>query len=166
MKKQKSYFITEAAIIAALYVVLTLAINAINLASGAIQVRISEALTILPYFTPAAVPGLTIGCLISNLIAGASGVMNIFDVIFGTIATLLGAYGSYALRKHKWLVPLPPIISNTLIIPWILHLAYGIPGGVPFFMVTIGIGEILSCGILGMALLTVLQKYRNVIWKS
>lgn len=165
MKKQKSYFITEAAIIAALYVVLTLAINAINLASGAIQVRISEVLTILPYFTPAAVPGLTIGCLISNLIAGASGAMNIFDVIFGTIATLLGAYGSHALRKHKWLVPLPPIISNTLIIPWILHLAYGIPGGVPFFMVTIGIGEILSCGILGMALLTVLQKYRNVIWK-
>ncbi len=165
MKKQKSYFITEAAIIAALYVVLTLAINAVNLASGAIQVRISESLTILPYFTPAAVPGLTIGCLISNLIAGASGAMNIFDVIFGTIATLLGAYGSYALRKHKWLVPLPPIISNTLIIPWILHLSYGIPGGVPFFMVTVGIGEILSCGILGMALLTVLQKYRNVIWK-
>lgn len=165
MKNKKSYFITEAAIIAALYVVLTLAINAINLASGAIQVRISEALTILPYFTSAAVPGLTIGCLISNLIAGASGTMNIFDIIFGTVATLLGAVGSYAFRKHKWLIPLPPIISNTLIIPWVLHLAYGIPGGIPFFMVTVGIGEILSCGVLGMALLTVLQKYRNIIWK-
>ena len=166
MKNKKAYFITEAAIIAAIYVVLTLAINAINLASGAIQVRLSESLTILPYFTSAAVPGLTIGCLISNLIAGASGVMNIFDVIFGSLATLLGALGSYALRKHKWLVPLPPIIANTLIIPWILHLAYGIPGGIPFFMMTVGIGEILSCGVLGIALLTILQKYRNVIWKN
>ena len=165
MNNKKAYFITEAAIIAAIYVVLTLAINAINLASGAIQVRVSEALTILPYFTSAAVPGLTIGCLISNLIAGASGAMNIFDVIFGSLATLLGALGSYGLRKHKWLVPLPPIIANTLIIPWVLHLAYGIPGGVPFFMATIGIGEIISCGVLGMALLTILQKYRNIIWK-
>ena len=165
MKSKKAYFITEAAIIAAIYVVLTLAINAVNLASGAIQVRVSEALTILPYFTSAAVPGLTIGCLISNLIAGASGAMNIFDVIFGSLATLLGALGSYALRKHKWLVPLSPIVANTLIIPWILHLSYGIPGGIPFFMVTVGIGEILSCGVLGMALLTVLQKYRHIIWK-
>ena len=165
MKSKKAYFITEAAIIAAIYVVLTLAINAVNLASGAVQVRVSEALTILPYFTSAAVPGLTIGCLISNLIAGASGAMNIFDVIFGSLATLLGALGSYALRKHKWLVPLSPIVANTLIIPWILHLSYGIPGGIPFFMVTVGIGEILSCGVLGMALLTVLQKYRHIIWK-
>ena len=165
MKSKKAYFITEAAIIAAIYVVLTLAINAVNLASGAIQVRVSEALTILPYFTSAAVPGLTIGCLISNLIAGASGAMNIFDVIFGSLATLLGALGSYALRKHKWLVPLSLIVANTLIIPWILHLSYGIPGGIPFFMVTVGIGEILSCGVLGMALLTVLQKYRHIIWK-
>lgn len=100
----KIIFICQAAMIAALYVVLTYAINAFNLASGAIQVRVSEALTILPFFTPAAIPGLVIGCFIANLSTGAV----ILDVIFGTLATLLGALGTYALRKYKWLAPLPP----------------------------------------------------------
>lgn len=113
----KIIFICQAAMIAALYVVLTYAINAFNLASGAIQVRVSEALTILPFFTPAAIPGLVIGCFIANLSTGAV----ILDVIFGTLATLLGALGTYALRKYKWLAPLPPIISNTIIVPWVLR---------------------------------------------
>lgn len=114
----KIIFICQAAMIAALYVVMTYAINAFNLASGAIQVRVSEALTILPFFTPAAIPGLVIGCFIANLSTGAV----ILDVIFGTLATLLGALGTYALRKYKWLAPLPPIISNTIIVPWVLPL--------------------------------------------
>ena len=112
MKNKKAYFITQAAVIAALYVVLTLFINAFDLASGAIQVRISEALTILPYFTPAAVPGLFIGCLLSNFMTGAA----IWDIIFGSLATLIGAIGTYLLRKWKWCAPLPPILSNTIII--------------------------------------------------
>lgn len=111
MKNKKAYFITQAAVIAALYVVLTLFINAFDLASGAIQVRISEALTILPYFTPAAVPGLFIGCLLSNFMTGAA----IWDIIFGSLATLIGAIGTYLLRKWKWCAPLPPILSNTII---------------------------------------------------
>lgn len=162
MKNKKAYFITQAAVIAALYVVLTMFINAFDLASGAIQVRISEALTILPYFTPAAIPGLFIGCLLSNFLTGAA----IWDVIFGSLATLLGAIGTYALRKWKWCASIPPIVSNTIIIPFVLTYAYGIPGGIPFFMLTIGIGEILSCGVLGMVLLFALQKYRNVIFKD
>lgn len=162
MKNQKAYFITQAAVIAALYVVLTMFINAFDLASGAIQVRISEALTILPYFTPAGIPGLFIGCLLSNFLTGAA----IWDVIFGSLATLLGAIGTYALRKWKWCASIPPIVSNTIIIPFVLTYAYGIPGGIPFFMLTIGIGEILSCGVLGMVLLFALQKYRNVIFKD
>lgn len=160
MKQNKAYFITQAAAIAALYVVLTLFINAFDLASGAIQVRISEALTILPFFTPAAVWGLFIGCLLSNFLTGAA----VWDVIFGSLATLLGAIGTYLLRKWKWLAPIPPILSNTLIIPFVLTYAYGIPGGIPFFMATIGIGEILSCGVLGMFLLFTLQKYRNLLF--
>lgn len=103
-KTNKIIFICQAAMIAALYVVITYAVNAFNLASGAIQVRVSEALTILPFFTPAAIPGLTIGCFIANFSTGAV----ILDVIFGTIATFLGALGTYALRKYKWLAPLPP----------------------------------------------------------
>ncbi len=161
MKNKKAYFITQAAVIAALYVVLTLFINAFDLASGAIQVRISEALTILPYFTPAAVPGLFIGCLLSNFMTGAA----IWDIIFGSLATLIGAIGTYLLRKWKWCAPLPPILSNTIIIPFVLTYAYGIPGGIPFFMLTVGAGEVLSCGVLGMILLFVLQRYRNIIFK-
>ena len=162
MKNKKASFITQAAVIAALYVVLTLFINAFDLASGAIQVRISEALTILPYFTPAAVPGLFIGCLLSNFMTGAA----IWDIIFGSLATLIGAIGTYLLRKWKWCAPLPPILSNTIIIPFVLTYAYGIPGGIPFFMLTVGAGEVLSCGVLGMILLFALQRYRNIIFKN
>lgn len=162
MNNKKAYFITQAAVIAALYVVLTLFINAFDLASGAIQVRISEALTILPYFTPAAVPGLFIGCLLSNFMTGAA----IWDIIFGSLATLIGAIGTYLLRKWKWCAPLPPILSNTIIIPFVLTYAYGIPGGIPFFMLTVGAGEVLSCGVLGMFLLFALQRYRNIIFKN
>ena len=98
MRNSKVQFIVHAAMIAAIYVVLTYFISAFNLASGAIQVRISEALTILPYFTPAAIPGLFVGCLLANLLTGAA----IYDVIFGSLATLLGAVGTYLLRKHKF----------------------------------------------------------------
>ena len=157
MKKNKVLFLTQAAMIAALYVVLTFVSNAFGLASGAIQIRISEALTILPYFSPVAVPGLFVGCIISNLLTGCA----LFDVIFGSLATLLGAIGTRMLRKWKWLAPLPPIISNTLIVPFVLTYVYALPGGIPYFMLTVGIGEIISCGILGMILLSVLSKYRS-----
>ena len=151
---KKVLFTCEAAVIAALYVVLTVFINAFNLANGNIQIRISEALTVLPYFTPAAVPGLTIGCLLSNTFTGALPP----DIIFGTLATLLGALGSYFLRKNKWLVPIPPIVANTIIVPYVLRYAYGINLSIPFMMLTVGIGEIISCYILGMLLLNALDK--------
>lgn len=157
MKKNKVLFLTQAAMIAALYVVLTFVSNAFGLASGAIQIRISEALTVLPYFSPVAVPGLFVGCIISNLLTGCA----LFDVIFGSLATLLGAIGTRMLRKWKWLAPLPPIISNTVIVPFVLTYVYALPGGIPYFMLTVGIGEIISCGILGMILLSVLSKYRS-----
>ena len=158
-----------AAMIAALYVVLSFAINAFGLASGAIQVRVSEALTILPYFTPAAIPGLTIGCLLFNLLSGAA----ILDVIFGTLATLLGAVGSYLLGKAakrltwmKFLVPVPPVLSNAFIIPWILKTAYGLKDAYWYLAATVGIGEIISCGVLGMALMYALMPIRNVLFRK
>lgn len=158
--KKNVLLITQAAAIAALYVVLTVFINAFNLASGAIQVRISEALTILPYFTPAGIFGVTIGCLLSNIITGCLPL----DVVFGTLATLLGALGTFFLRKHKFLAPLPPIIANTIIIPFVLSYVYNIEGGIPFLMLTVGIGEIISCYVLGMILLFALNKHKNVIF--
>ncbi|MBQ9027603.1 MAG: QueT transporter family protein [Lachnospiraceae bacterium] len=153
-------YIAQAALIAAAYTVLTLLAAGFDLASGAIQVRFSEALTILPFFTPAAVPGLALGCLISNLITGCV----LPDIIFGTLATLIGAVGTYALRSNRYLCALPPIISNALIIPFILSYAYHIPGGIPFFMLTVGAGEFLSCMVLGQLLISALLKVRGRIF--
>ena len=157
---KKTRFITQAALIAALYVVLTYVANSLGLASGAIQVRFSEALTILPFFTPAAIPGLFIGCILINLLTGCA----LLDIIFGSIATLLGAIGTYVLRKHKWLAPLPPVLSNILIVPFVLAYVYGVPGGIPYLMATVGAGEVISCYVFGMVLLFALNKYRGVIF--
>ena len=159
MKKQNALRLTQAAMIAAIYVVLTYFINAFGLANGAIQVRISEALTILPYFTPAAIPGVFIGCLMSNLLAGGA----LLDIIFGSLATLTAAVFTYLLRRFKWLAPVPPIVCNTLIIPFVIKYAYGIgPIWLSFF--TVCAGEIISAGVLGMLLLFTLQKYRKQIF--
>lgn len=146
------------AAIAAVYVVLTLAFAPISY--GPIQFRISEALCILPYFTPAAIPGLFLGCLIANLLGTAA----MIDVVFGSIATLIGALGSYALRRNRWLVSVPPVLSNMLIIPWVLRYAYGAEDMVWFLSVTVGIGEILAAGVLGQLLLTALERYKNIIF--
>lgn len=154
------YFMTHGAVIAAIYVVLTML--AAPIAFGPVQFRISEALCILPFFTPAAIPGLYLGCLLSNLLYGAA----TLDVVFGSLATLIGAVGSYALRKHKWAVCLPPILANTIVIPWVLRYAYGSPDLIPVAMVTVGIGEILAIGVLGNLLLAALSRYSYVIFKG
>ncbi len=162
MKIHKIMYLTHAAVIAALYVVLTMIANAMGLANHAIQVRFSEALTILPVFTPAAVPGLFAGCLLSNLLTGCA----VFDVIFGSLATLLGALGTYFLRRSsKWLAPISPIISNTLIVPFVLAYVYRFEGSVPYFMATVCIGELISCGILGMLLFSILHKHARQIFR-
>lgn len=158
--RKKTQYLVQAAVIAALYIVLTMIAAGFDLASGAIQVRISEALTILPYFTPAAIPGLAIGCLLSNILTGCI----VPDVVFGTLATLLGALGTYALRRHRYLCSLPPVIANTIIVPFVLSYAYHIPGGVPYFMLTVGAGEVLSCMILGELLLTALKPVRRQLF--
>lgn len=155
MKKtnQKALFLCQAAVIAALYVVLTFVANAFGLANYAVQVRFSESLTILPFFTPVAIPGLYIGCLISNILTGCA----LPDIIFGSLATLIGGIGTYALRKNKWLAPVPPIVANAIIVPFILKYAYGIEP-LWFSFVTVTAGEIISCGVLGMILLFALEK--------
>jgi Predicted membrane protein len=155
---KKSLFITQAAIIAAIYTVLVIVFNFISF--GPIQVRIAEALTILPYFTPAAIPGVTIGCLLSAILNSAS----VPDIIFGTLATLIAAVLSYLLRRYKYLVSIPPIVVNALIVPWILKLSYGAPDAVPFMMLTVGGGELVAAGILGMILLFALEKVRPVVF--
>lgn len=158
MKSKKLVFICQAAVIAALYVVLTYVFSAF--ASGVIQVRVSEALTILPAFTPAAIPGLVIGCLLSNTLTGCV----LLDIIFGSVATLIGALGSYALRRHTWLVPIPPIVSNMIIVPFVLRYAYGATDAFPFMIATVGAGEIISCYLLGMILYGALKKMNHSLF--
>ena len=167
MKNKNISFMTQAAMIAAIYVVLTYVFAPFSF--GEVQVRISEALTILPVFTPAAIPGLFIGCLIGNILGGAI----LPDIIFGSIATLIGAVGTYLLRKHKFACTLPPVIANMVIVPWVLRYGYGfktvyngVDWSIPFNVVTVGIGEIISVCILGSLLLKVLNKYRNVIFRG
>ena len=189
---QKVLYLVHAAVIAALYVVLTQLAASLGLASAAIQVRFSEALTILPVFTPAAIPGLFAGCVLANLLTGSVPL----DVLFGSAATLLGALGTWAISHppgqcasaryvrerpyqgtpvsahcpwelrpwQKWLSPLPPIAANTLIVPFILAYVYQFEGSIPYFMLTVGLGEVISCGVLGLLLLKVLERYRRYIF--
>ena len=177
MRNKNILFITQAAMIAALYVVLTLLANALGLASQAIQVRFSEALTILPFFTPAAIPGLFLGCIISNILTDCM----LLDVVFGSLATLIGAAGTYliahGLKKagapgffptdniRKWLCPIPPIVANMIIVPQVLMRVYMSEDSLLFLTITVGIGEIISCYVLGMILLFALNKRRDAIFR-
>ncbi len=166
----------EGAIIAALYVALTWASNLIGLANGAVQVRLSEALCVLGFFTPAAVPGLFVGCLLANLTMAAP----LWDIIGGSMATLLGVLGGWALgvaarqlltNGHrlggnllKVLIPLPTVLANTVIIPLVLVYAYGMEGALPLFMLSVGLGEIVSAWFLGLVLLLALEKNPQALW--
>ena len=152
MKKTK--ILSQGALIASLYVVLTLVANLIGLANGAIQLRLSEALTILPAFTFSAVPGLFVGCVMANIVTGAA----LWDVVFGSVATLLGAVGTYYLGKKKYLAPIYPILANTIIVPIVLRTVYGLGDAFWYLCLTVGIGEILSCGVLGMLLYGYVEK--------
>ena len=152
MLSKRTLFIAQAAIIAAIYVALTRVFAPISFRE--IQVRIAEALTILPVFTPAAIPGLFVGALIP-------------DVVFGSLATLIGAVFTWMLRRaNPYLAPVPPIVSNTLIVPFVLRFAYEIDLPIPLMMLTVGLGEVISCGVLGLLLYYALRSRREVIFHS
>ena len=162
-KRTPARRLTLGAVIAALYVALTFLAAQLGLHNGVIQLRLSEALCALPIFFPAAIPGLTVGCLLANLLTGSV----ILDVAFGPVATLLGAVGTYLLRRHPKLALLPPILSNMLIVPWVLRFGYGLPDAIWWMCLTVGLGELLSAGVMGYLLYLALKKrsqqFQNVI---
>jgi len=158
-RKSTALKLTQSAAIAALYVVLTVIFAPISF--GEMQVRISEALTILPLFTPAAIPGLFVGCLLGNLLGGAIPL----DVIFGSVATLIGAVGGYLLRKNRWLVPLPTVLANAVIVPFVLRYGYGVELPVLLMAAYVAVGEIVSCYGLGELLGTVLLRHQHIFGK-
>lgn len=163
--RSKIVYLVQAAMIAAIYVVLTYLFAPFSF--GEVQVRISEALTVLPAFTPAAIPGLFVGCLIGNILGGAI----LPDIVFGSIATLLGACGTYLFcrgnveGKRKYLAPVPPVVANTVIVPFVLRFGYGVPLPIPFMMLTVGVGEVISCGVLGMIVYQAVARYKNILFR-
>ena len=153
---KRTLYVAKAGIIATIYVILTWLASVMGLASGVIQCRFSEALCILPVFTSAAVPGVTIGCLISNLVTTG----NMFDIVFGSLATLIGAYGAYLLRKGKlrYFASIPTVVANAVIIPFYLKLAGVADVAYVYTAVTVAIGEVISCTILGLILMRAVTK--------
>lgn len=152
---KKTNHLVQGALIAAIYAVLTIAFAPISY--GEIQVRISEALTILPMFTPAAIPGLFVGCIIANIYGGNG----MIDIVFGSLATLIAAFLSHKMPK-AWMVPLPPIIVNGIVVGFILNYLYQLPLAVT--MGWVALGQTIACYGLGYPLALVLEKYRNRIF--
>ena len=153
--KEKTLQLTRAALIAALYVILTFLSQLFGLASGAIQFRLSEALTCMPLFYKEAIPGLWVGCVLANLLTGCA----MWDIVFGSLATNLGPVGTYYIgRKKPALGPIFPIAANMLIVPAVLQHVYGAPESYWYLMITVGIGEIACCGVLGFILYKAYKK--------
>ena len=157
-EKQKATVkaIAQAAVIAALYAALTIFIMPASY--GPVQFRISEALTVLPAFTPVAVPGLFIGCVVANLVSP----VGMIDVVVGSAATLIAAVCSYMLRDHKLLVPLPPVIANAVRVGLELYYYYNVNFSLPACMFWVGLGEAGACYLLGYPLMLMLEKNRNI----
>jgi len=166
--KNKTLYLTQAAVIAAIYVLLVFITNQISsyLNYGLVQFRLSEALCILPVFTPAAIPGLFIGCLLSNLMSPLS----VWDWIFGSGATLLAAIFTYMLRKYKWTAPIPAVAVNAIVVGIMLYClgivneVTGVVGYTAIFvgMGSVALGQIVVCMGLGYPLMKILDK-GNVI---
>ena len=151
----------EAALIAAIYVILTYLCAAVGMSSGAIQLRFSEALCVLAIFTPAAIPGVTLGCFMANLLTGCA----LWDIIFGSLASLIGMLGCRALAKYPYVAPVPYALSNMIIVPFVVKLVYSAPEALPLIFLTVGIGEIISVFGFGIRLDLALKNHSGRIFK-
>lgn len=145
----KTLKITRAAVIAAIYIVLTMLSQMLGLAKGVIQFRLSESLSFLPIKYKEAIPGIAIGCFLSNILIGCA----FMDVVMGTVATLVGAIGTSVIgKKNAFLGLMCPVVSNMIIIPFVLMYVYGVPDGYAFLAMTVGIGEFVTAGLMGWKL--------------
>ncbi len=147
--------ITRASLVAGMYIVLTMISNMMGLASGAIQFRLSEALTLMPIIFPESVWGLFIGCILSNLLTGCV----IWDIIFGSLATLIAAILTRKLKNKIFLASLCPVISNAVIVPFVLKYAYGLGDAWWYLCITVGIGEVAVCCLLAPLVLKGIRKH-------
>ncbi|MDK2805470.1 QueT transporter family protein [Thermoanaerobacterium thermosaccharolyticum] len=151
--------IVYGALIAAVYAVVTVALAPISY--GQIQVRVAEALTIMPFFSSYSILGLFVGCIIANMVGGNG----IFDVVFGSLATLISAVITYYigksnLRYKRYLAPLPPVIINAVIIGIELNVVFNLP--LVASMLWVGLGEMIACYVLGLPLLLYIDKNEKI----
>ena len=144
--------LVRAALIAALYTVLTLLLQ--PLSYGEVQIRFSEALTLLPILLPEAVPALAVGCLLANILGGCT----IFDIVFGTLATLLAALCTRRLRNRFWLAALMPVLFNGVIVGAVVHYCYAPVFPLPLSMLSVAAGEAVACLVVGPLLIRVMQR--------
>ncbi len=144
--------LVQAAAIAAVYAALTLLLEPISY--GPVQLRVSEALCVLVFFTPAAVPGLFVGCLLANILGG----FGLYDIVLGSLATLIAAYLGYRLRAFKWILPLPAVVVNALVVGPMLFYLYQLGETALLCIATVGVGQFLACYVLGMPLLLLMEK--------
>ncbi|MBO6062215.1 MAG: QueT transporter family protein [Clostridia bacterium] len=164
-------FLAQGAVIAALYVVLTLISQALGLLSFDVQFRFSEALCVLPMFTSAAVPGLALGCVLANLITGGAP----WDIVFGSLATFIGAAVCRLITKPlrakgrgraaSFLAPVPNILANTAILPFIIKWVYASELSVPLIALFVFLGELASCA-LGVPLAAALERHSGSVFSS
>ena len=169
MRKRISRYIIQFVIIAAVYAgIMIIQDSTVGMTKGFFQIRIAEALTVLPVFTPAAIPGLFVGRLASSyFMLGVSQNSFICDIVFGSLATLLAAIGTYLIRKQKFLAPIPPIIINTIVTPLLFTYVYRFDDhSLVSYMVSIFIGELISCGVLGIALMLGLEDHRDKLFPT
>lgn len=158
--RRRIMILTTSALIAALYAVITMVLG--FLSYGPVQIRFSEAMTVLPYFKPVAVPALFVGCIIANIFGGNG----LWDICIGSTATLIAAFVTYKISfnkpKRKLLAPLPPVIVNAAIVGPMLSILYHMP-----MLVAIGsvaAGQLIACYVLGYPLMLILEK--NKLFKK
>ncbi len=154
MKSRISNRIATGALVAALYVIFTYVSSLFGLSSGVIQLRISEALCVLPMWIKGSVSGLFVGCILANLLTGCA----IWDIVFGSLATLIAAIITSKMKRFKWCAPIPAIVSNTLVVPFVLSYVYNVPDSLPYLFLTVFVGEFLSAGVLGCVIIYIREK--------
>lgn len=177
MYKGKTAKIIQTIVIAAMYVALTYVSNMFGMANGIFRIRISEALMVLPFFTPAAVPGLFLGSLVANYavspmitaeVGGSGAIKLMYEVLIESGATLVSAFISYYIgKRQKFAVPFPPIVINALTIPFIYNVWLGFDEHT--FLASVGLvgaGEFITCGVLGVALMLGLEDYKDKLFPT
>ncbi|MBO4890772.1 MAG: QueT transporter family protein [Lachnospiraceae bacterium] len=168
MYRGRKVFIIQMIVIAVMYMLITVLENKFfggkvdsGITKGIIQLRLADTLTVLPVFTPAAIPGLFLGCLATNKVIGCHNL----DIIFGSLATLAGAIGTFAVRKKRFFAPIPPIVINMIVVPLMFTYVYRFDDR-PFwqYVLFMGISGVISCGVLGIAFMLGLDDYKDKLF--